>query len=114
MNTNRSELAIRATGLIKVLGQTRALDGVDLSVPAGGIYGFLGPNGAGKTTTIRILATLLVPDHGSAEVFGHDVVADAEWVRERIALTGQFASVDDDLTGIENLVILARLLGLSR
>ncbi|HEX6195460.1 MAG TPA: ATP-binding cassette domain-containing protein [Jiangellaceae bacterium] len=114
MTTDTTELAIQATGLSKVLGDTQALDGVDLAVRAGEIYGFLGPNGAGKTTTIRILATLLVPDNGRAAVFGHDVVADADKVRERIALTGQFASIDDDLTGIENLVILARLLGLPR
>src|SRR3712207_8405 len=78
------------------------------------IYGFLGPNGAGKTTTIRMLATLLRPDSGTARVFGHDVVREADAVRSRVSLTGQFASVDEDLTGLENLVLIARLLGHSR
>jgi ABC-2 type transport system ATP-binding protein len=110
MNT----FAIEAIGLTKTLGTTRALDGVDLEVPAGGVYGFLGPNGAGKTTTIRILATLLTPDEGRARVFGYDVVDDADRVRHHISLTGQFATVDDDLTGQENLEILARLLGFAR
>jgi ABC-2 type transport system ATP-binding protein len=87
---------------------------VDLAVRTGGVYGFLGPNGAGKTTTIRILATLLRPDAGSARVLGHDVVADPGAVRSRIGLTGQYASVDEDLTGFENLVLLGRLLGYSR
>lgn len=114
MQPNGTDLAINATALTKTLGDTRALDGVDLAVPTGGIYGFLGPNGAGKTTTIRVLATLLQPDSGTAEVFGHDVVAEAPAVRRRIGLTGQFASVDNDLTGYENLHILARMLGFSR
>jgi ABC-2 type transport system ATP-binding protein len=104
-------LAIEADGLVKVFGASRAVDGVDLAVPAGSVYGFLGPNGAGKTTTIRMLATLLRPDAGSARVFGHDVVREADAVRARVSLTGQFASVDEDLTGRENLVLLARLLG---
>jgi ABC-2 type transport system ATP-binding protein len=78
------------------------------------VYGLLGPNGAGKTTTIRMLATLLRPDAGTARVFGHDVVREADAVRSRVSLTGQFASVDEDLTGFENLVLLARLLGYSR
>jgi ABC-2 type transport system ATP-binding protein len=107
-------LAIEAAGLVKAFGATRAVDGVDLAVPTGSVYGFLGPNGAGKTTTIRILATLLRPDAGTARVFGHDVVRRAEAVRARVSLTGQFASVDEDLTGMENLVLLARLLGHSR
>jgi daunorubicin/doxorubicin transport system ATP-binding protein len=107
-------LAIEAAGLVKAFGATRAVDGVDLAVPPGSVYGFLGPNGAGKTTTIRILATLLRPDAGTARVFGHDVVHQAETVRARVSLTGQFASVDEDLTGTENLVLLARLLGHSR
>ena len=111
MTTTPTGLAIEANGLVKVFGETRAVDGLDLAVPAGGVYGVLGPNGAGKTTTIRILATLLQPDGGSARVFGHDVVADADAVRGRMSLTGQFASVDEDLTGRENLVLLARLLG---
>jgi len=108
-----SELAIETAGLVKTFGKTRALDGLDLAVPRGGVYGVLGPNGAGKTTAIRILATLLRPDAGTATVLGHDVVRDASALRGRISLTGQFASVDDDLTGTENLVFLGRLLGYS-
>ena len=108
-----STLAIEATALVKVFGKTRAVDGLDLAVRSGGVYGFLGPNGAGKTTTIRVLATLVPPDGGSARVFGHDVVREADAVRRRVSLTGQFASVDEDLTGHENLVLLARLLGFS-
>ncbi|HEY9412470.1 MAG TPA: ATP-binding cassette domain-containing protein [Jiangellaceae bacterium] len=104
--------AIEASGLVKTFGQTRAVDGVDLEVPAGRVYGFLGPNGAGKTTTVRMLATLTRPDAGTARVLGHDVVADADAVRSRITLTGQSTSVDTDLTGRENLVLLGRLLGL--
>ncbi|MCW3010136.1 MAG: daunorubicin resistance transporter ATPase subunit [Solirubrobacterales bacterium] len=107
-------LAIEAEGLRKDFGDTRAVDGVDLRVARGAVYGVLGPNGAGKTTTIRMLATLLRPDGGSARVLGHDVVRDADAVRERISLTGQLASVDEDLSGPENLVLLARLLGYSR
>ncbi len=106
--------AIEANGLRKTFGAAQALDGVDLLVPAGGVYGFLGPNGAGKSTTIRILATLLQPDGGTARVLGHDVVRQAGRVRERISLTGQFASIDDALTGAENLSVIARLLGLGR
>jgi ABC-2 type transport system ATP-binding protein len=107
-------LAIEAEGLVKVFGDTRAVDGLDLAVPAGGVYGVLGPNGAGKTTTIRMLATLLQPDAGTARVFGTDVVSDADAVRGRVSLTGQFASIDEDLTGTENLVLLARLYGYDR
>jgi ABC-2 type transport system ATP-binding protein len=107
-------LAIEASGLRRLFGTTEALAGLDLRVAAGCVYGLLGPNGAGKTTTIRILATLLRPDGGTARVFGHDVVRDADAVRARVSLTGQFASVDNELTGRENLVLLARLLGLSR
>ncbi|UHQ98798.1 ATP-binding cassette domain-containing protein (plasmid) [Natrinema zhouii] len=106
--------AIETDGLVKHFGDTKAVDGVDLAIPAGGIYGLLGPNGAGKTTTIRMLATLLRPDAGTARVFGHDVVSDADDVRSRVSMTGQFASVDEDLTGRENLVLLARLLGYAR
>ncbi len=109
-----SEVAVEATGLVKTFGEVRAVDGVDLSVPTGGVYGFLGPNGAGKTTTLRMLATLLVPDGGHARVFGLNIVTDADAVRGRVSLTGQFASVDEDLTGFENLVLVARLLGFSR
>ena len=109
-----SPLAIEATGLVKSFGETRAVDGVDLAVRTGSVYGVLGPNGAGKTTTIRMLATLLHPDGGSARVLGHDIVRDADAVRGLVSLTGQMASVDEDLTGRENLVLLARLLGLRR
>jgi ABC-2 type transport system ATP-binding protein len=109
-----SELAIEPSGLVKIFGKTRAVDGVDLAVPRGTVYGFLGPNGAGKTTTIRMLATLLRPDAGMARVLGHDIVREADAVRSRVSLTGQFASVDEDLTGFENLILLGRLLGFSR
>jgi ABC-2 type transport system ATP-binding protein len=109
--TGNSSLAIEASGLVKVFGKFRAVDGIDLAVSTGGVYGFLGPNGAGKTTTIRMLATLLRPDAGVARVFGHDVVREANAVRNRVSLTGQYASIDEDLTGTENLVLLARLLG---
>jgi ABC-2 type transport system ATP-binding protein len=107
-------LAIHAEGLVRRFGDNIAVAGVDLKVAMGEIYGFLGPNGAGKTTTIRMLATLLRPDSGTARVFGHDVVREADAVRGRVSLTGQFASVDEDLTGLENLVLIARLLGHSR
>ena len=107
-------LAIEATGLVKTFGSTRAVDGVDLRVARGTVYGVLGPNGAGKTTTIRMLATLLRPDEGGARVLGHDVVDEADAVRALVSLTGQLASVDEDLTGRENLVLVARLLGARR
>ncbi|MCM0676609.1 ATP-binding cassette domain-containing protein [Micromonospora phytophila] len=106
--------AIEADGLTRSFGETRALDGLDLRVPAGTVYGLLGPNGAGKTTAVRVLATLLRPDAGLARVFGHDVVSEADAVRARVSLTGQYASVDEDLTGTENLVLLGRLLGLRK
>ena len=104
--------AIETSGLVKSFGKTRAVDGVDLRIRKGSVYGLLGPNGAGKTTTIRMLATLLRPDAGRASVLGLDVVADAARVRQKVSLTGQFASVDEDLTGQENLVLVGRLLGL--
>ncbi len=107
-------LAIEAEGLVYRFGGNVAVDGVDLEVARGEIYGFLGPNGAGKTTTIRMLATLLRPDSGEARIFGHDVVSEDDAVRGRVSLTGQFASVDEDLTGKENLILIARLLGHSR
>ncbi len=107
-------LAVEANGLVKVFGETRAVDGVDLAVRRGSVYGVLGPNGAGKTTTIRMLATLLRPDAGNARVLGHDIVAEADAVRGVVSLTGQLASVDEDLTGRENLILIGRLLGLSR
>jgi daunorubicin/doxorubicin transport system ATP-binding protein len=106
--------AIDTSGLVKVFGRTRAVDRVDLSVPAGSVYAILGPNGAGKTTVIRMLATLLTPDEGAAHVLGHDVVREAAAVRRAISLTGQFSSVDQDLTGKENLVLVGRLLGYTR
>jgi ABC-2 type transport system ATP-binding protein len=112
--TRTPALAIEAAGLTRSFGQTRAVDGLDLAVPLGVVYGLLGPNGAGKTTTIRMLATLLRPDAGTARVFGHDIVREADAVRRHVGLTGQFASVDGDLTALENLVLLARLLGFSR
>ena len=105
--------AIEATGLAKHFGATRALDGVDLRIRRGSVYGLLGPNGAGKTTTIRILATLRQPTAGSATVLGHDVVREADAVRRKVSLTGQYASVDEDLNGRENLLLVGRLLGLS-
>jgi len=106
--------AVRAEGLVRTFGTNRAVDGVDLIVDAGTVYGVLGPNGAGKTTTIGMLATLLRPDAGRAEIFGRDVVREAQVVRQLIGLTGQFASVDETLSATENLVIFGRLLGLSR
>ncbi|WP_448628470.1 ATP-binding cassette domain-containing protein [Geodermatophilus sp. URMC 64] len=109
-----TRLAIEATGLTKSFGSTQAVAGIDLAVPAGSIYGVLGPNGAGKTTTIRMLATLIAPDGGTARVLGHDIVAEADAVRGAVSLTGQLASVDEELTGRENLILLGRLLGLGR
>jgi ABC-2 type transport system ATP-binding protein len=106
--------AIEARGLVKVYGETRALDGIDLTIRRGQVFGFLGPNGAGKTTTIRILATLTRPDGGTARVLGLDVVSEKNAIRARVAVTGQFASLDDDLTGYENLFVFGRLRGLSR
>jgi ABC-2 type transport system ATP-binding protein len=105
--------AIEAEALVKTFGDARALDGVDLAIRAGSVYGLLGPNGAGKTTTIRVLTTLLKPTSGRAVVLGHDVVGEAASVRSKVSLTGQYASVDEDLTGHENLVLVSRLLGLS-
>src|ERR671911_1355696 len=112
--TAQSPLAIEATGLVKSFGETRAVDGVDLAVRRGSVYGMLGPNGAGKTTTIRMLATLLRPDDGEARVLGHDIIREADEVRARVSLTGQLASIDEDLTGRENLILIGRLLGLKR
>ncbi|WP_166850496.1 ATP-binding cassette domain-containing protein [Isoptericola sp. BMS4] len=108
-------LAVEATGLVKHFSTrkqvTKAVDGVDLRIPTGTVFGLLGPNGAGKTTVVRMLATLLRPDAGTARVLGHDVVTDADAVRAAVGLTGQYASVDEDLTGTENLLMLARLYG---
>ena len=106
------DLVIEAEGLVKHFGKTKALQGVDLSVARGTVLGVLGPNGAGKTTAVRILATLLTPDAGHARVAGHDVVRDAQRVRQSIGLTGQYASVDEDLTGRQNIVMIGRLLDL--
>ncbi|PZG30153.1 daunorubicin/doxorubicin resistance ABC transporter ATP-binding protein DrrA [Spongiactinospora gelatinilytica] len=106
--------AIEAEGLVKHYGETKALDGVDLVVPQGRLLGVLGPNGAGKTTAVRVLATLLRPDAGTARVNGFDVRRDAHQVRSMIGLTGQYAAVDEMLTGVENLLMIGRLLGLSR
>jgi len=105
--------AIEARGLTKRFGETQALDGVDLHVAPGTILGVLGPNGAGKTTAVRVLATLLKPDAGTARIGGHDVVAEAGRVRQLIGLTGQYASVDEALSGTQNLVMIGRLLDLS-
>jgi oleandomycin transport system ATP-binding protein len=105
---------IEAEGLTKRFGATQALAGVDIAADRGQVLALLGPNGAGKTTIVRILATLLRPDWGRARIGGYDVVADAVVVRQLIGLTGQYASVDDELTGTENLIMIGRLLGLSR
>jgi ABC-2 type transport system ATP-binding protein len=109
-----ANLAIETESLKKSFGDTVAVDGVDLAVPRGSIYGVLGPNGAGKTTAIRMLATLIRPDSGSAKVLGLDVVSQAKEVRKHISLTGQLASVDEELTGRENLILLGKLLGLGK
>jgi oleandomycin transport system ATP-binding protein len=106
--------AIEAEGLVKRFGATTALEGADFRARAGSVLGLLGPNGAGKTTAVRILATLLRPDAGRATVGGHDVVREAHQVRELVGLTGQFAAVDETLTGTENLLLIGRLLGLPR
>jgi len=106
--------AIWAEGLVKRFGETTALDGVDLAVRTGTVLGLLGPNGAGKTTAVRVLATLLQPDAGHAMVGGYDVVRNAHQVRQLIGLTGQYAAVDEALTGTENLQLIGRLLGMPR
>jgi oleandomycin transport system ATP-binding protein len=106
--------SIWAEGLAKRFGDTRALVGVDLAVPTGSVLGLLGPNGAGKTTAVRALTTLLRPDAGRATVGGFDVLREAHQVRQLIGLTGQYAAVDENLTGTENLLLIGRLLGRSR
>jgi ABC-2 type transport system ATP-binding protein len=109
----KTAYAIEVQNLRKSYGKVEVLKGINLQVERGKLLALLGPNGAGKTTTIRILATLLKPDGGSARVLGHDVVQEADAVQRKVSLTGQFASVDEDLTGVENLVLVARLLGYS-
>ena len=111
---NQTALAVETHGLVKIFGDNRAVDGVDLAVPTGSIYGVLGPNGAGKSTVINMLATLLRPDGGTAQVFGHDVQHEAQVVRQLIGVTGQTATLDEKLSATENLIIFARLLGLGR
>ena len=111
LRSSEPQLAIAARGLVKHYGEVRAVDGIDLDVRRGIIFAILGPNGAGKTTLMRMLATLAVPDAGEASVMGHDLVAAPHDVRAEIAMTGQFASLDEDLTGRENLLLLARLWG---
>ena len=107
-------LAVEAVGLIKHFGDNKAVDGVNITIEAGRIYGVLGPNGAGKTTTINMLSTLLKPDSGHANIFGYDTVREAHMVRQLIGLTGQYASVDEKISGYENLFLFSRLLGFSR
>ena len=109
----QSALAVEAKGLVKIFGDNRAVDGVDLAIPTGSIYGLLGPNGAGKTTTINMLATLLKPDGGAAKIFGHDVQREAQIVRQLISVTDQDAALDEKLSAAENLRIFGMLLGLS-
>src|SRR6185295_19072564 len=106
--------ALLCRQLIKTFDGTRALDGLDLSVEPGTVFGLLGPNGAGKTTLVRVLATLLTPSAGRASILGHDVVAEPLAVRRRIGLAGQFAAVDEELTGRENLEMIGRLYRLPR
>jgi ABC-2 type transport system ATP-binding protein len=108
------DVAVRALGLVKHYGQIKALDGVDLTVPKGTVLGLLGPNGAGKTTAVRILATLIAPDSGTAEVAGIDVLKNPGEVRRHIGLSGQYAAVDEYLTGFENLDMIGRLYHLGR
>ena len=109
-----NDLMVEAAGLVKSFGATRALQGVDIAIPRGTVHGVLGPNGAGKTTAVRILSTLLKADAGHARIGGYDVVRDAQRVRSMIGLTGQYASVDEDLTGRQNLVLVGILLDLGR
>src|SRR5215472_2347235 len=109
-----SDVAIRVEGLTKRFDTVTALDGIDLDVPSRTVFGLLGPNGAGKTTAIRVLATILKPDAGRAEVLGLDVVHEANEVRQQIGLAGQFATVDPNLTGRENLRLIGRLVHLPR
>jgi len=116
MNTRNpsGEIAIQVDGLVKRFGEQTAVDHVDLAVPAGSVFGLLGPNGAGKTTIVRMLSTLLRPDGGTARVAGLDVVKHAQAVRRVIGLTGQFAAVDEALSGYENVYMIGRLLDMPR
>jgi ABC-2 type transport system ATP-binding protein len=114
MNSPHQQPAVRASGLVKQFGDHRAVDGIDLEVHRGEVFGVLGPNGAGKTTMLKMLATLLPIDGGTGEVFGHDVRTEPHLVRQLIGVTGQFASVDENLTATENLWLFARLQGLGR
>src|SRR3954467_86425 len=109
MNSTTNELAIAATGLRKAYGDKTVLDGIDLDVPAGTVFSLLGPNGAGKTTTVNVLTTLTQADGGTVQVAGHDVASDAKAVRSAIGVTGQFAAVDELLTGRENLQLMVDL-----
>ncbi len=109
-----TDAAVRAEALVKTFGSTRALDGIDLEIPTGTVLGLLGPNGAGKTTAVRILTTLLRPDSGSAWVAGHDVQTEPDAVRRSIGLSGQYAAVDENLTGFENLYMVGRLYGMNK
>jgi len=109
-----SEYAVEVAELVKVFDKKKAVDGISFTIRTGTICGLLGPNGAGKTTTINVLATLLKPDAGTAKIFGYDVKKDAQKVRQIIGLTGQYATIDESLTAMENLKIFARLLGFSR
>jgi ABC-2 type transport system ATP-binding protein len=109
-----ADVAVRAEALVKTFGTTRALDGIDFEIPTGTVLGLLGPNGAGKTTAVRILTTLLRPDSGRAWVAGHDVLADPNAVRRSIGLSGQYAAVDENLTGFENLYMVGRLYGMNK
>src|SRR3954468_24212682 len=113
-NFDRAAPAVSARALVKDFGDNRAVDGIDLEVQRGEIYGVLGPNGAGKTTMLSMLATLLKIDGGDAEIFGLDVRRKPHEVRQLLGVTGQYASVDENLTGFENIYLFGRLLGLSR
>ena len=112
--TTNSILAVEAKNLVKTFGDNRAVDGINLSIPTGSIYGVLGSNGAGKTTVINMLATLSKPDSGNIKIFGYDIAKNTQIVRQLIGLTGQYASIDENLTAMENLKIFGRLHGFSR
>ena len=111
---NETTPAVRAEGLVKTFGDQRAVDDVDLEVRRGEVFGVLGPNGAGKTTMLKMLATLLPIDGGRAEIFGHDVAGEPHVVRQLLGVTGQYASVDENLTATENLMLFARLQGVAK